>query len=276
MEFNKVIQEITDKLKGLFFDTPIIALAGAHAKGVADVNSDIDIFVFGNSPRPFDDRKKIIEGFCDNPDNFFISENFDFPWGGSIDFRYKNIPIEVVVRLISKTEEIVSQCIEGKFDIIPQTWTSNGYYSYIYLSEIDFLKPIYDEQKWLYKLKTKVEKYPQKLKHNIISTFLCRASTWIDNFHYSSAIKRKDILFVAPIIIHTLLDMIQVIFAINEVYFTGDKKLEKVLLGMPYCPETLLKNINFLLTTNKDEDTLNEQARILKDIYYELRSYVNV
>lgn len=270
---DQIINEIVKILKILFLDKPIIALAGAHAKGVADKDSDLDIFAFTNAPKSYSYRKKIIENFCDDSNHCYLSENFDSPWGGSIDFTYKTILVETVVRSISKTEQIISQCIDGKFDIIPQTWTSNGYYSFIYLSEINFLKPICDDEHWLANNKLKIEKYPPKLKHNIISLFLSRAGTWIGNFHYYSAIKRQDIMFIAPIIIHTLMDFFQVIFAINETYFTGDKKLELMLSKLPYCPKQLLENIDFLFAIKKDRKLLMKQADILTDVYYELIHY---
>lgn len=270
MNTDVIINEISEKLKLLFYDTPVIALAGAHAKGVADDKSDIDIFVFGDNPKPYSERKALIESFSDEAGSCFVSEDFNFPWGGSADFKYNGIPVEVVVRLKSKTQEVIARSLNGDFDIIPQTWTSNGYYSYIYLSEIDFIKPICDEQKWLENNKRRIEKYPQKLKKSIISTFLMRAGTWIDNFHYISATERKDTLFTSPIVVHTLMDMIQVIFALNEVYFTGDKKTEKMLSQLKYCPKELLENIDFLLCAKKDAEYLKRQACILKNVYSEL------
>lgn len=273
MDIQNTIEEIAKVLRYMFIDKPIIALAGAHAKGLADENSDIDIFIFGNTLRSHADRTQAIAEFCDDPQRCYVSSSFDYPWGGSIDFTYQGIPVEIVVRSLSKTEEIIAQSMDGNFEIIPQTWTANGYYTYIYLSEISFLKPIYDEDGWISKMRQKLENFPPKLKSSIISTFLGRAGTWIGNFHYASAIKRMDTLFIAPIMVHTLMDMVQVIFALNEVYFTGDKKLEKALSELPYCPEKLRANLDFLLKIEKDESILHRQADILTDIYQELCSH---
>lgn len=271
MELERKIREISGILRELFYDEPVIALAGAHAKGAADSDSDIDIFLFGYRPKPYEKRKKVIEEFSDNPTECFVSEHFDYPWGGSVDFPYQGTPVEVVVRLIPETEKILSRCAEGEFEIIPQNWTSNGYYTFVYLSEIRFLKPLQDPEGWLEQNKRKLETYPEKLKQSIFSTFLKRAGTWIDNFHYASAVKRQDTLFTAPIVLHTLLDLIQVIFAVNEVYFNGDKKLEKTLAELPYCPEKLLKNLDFLLKTEKEQAVLEAQAALLKELYLEVR-----
>ena len=171
-------------------------------------------------------------------------------------------------------ETAISKCIGGEFEIIPQTWTSNGYYTYICLSEVSFLKPVSDDDGWLQNQKKRIDKYPPKLKSSIISTFMNRAGTWMGNFHYDSAVRRRDILFTAPAVIHTIMDMIQVIFALNEVYFPGDKKLENELRRLPYCPDKLLDNLEMLLSASRDGATLRKQAEILKDIYRELGSRI--
>lgn len=275
MDLNKLLPPILERLNLLFEDTPTIALAGSHAKGLADDASDIDLFVFGNHPKPYAQRKALIETFCDSPDQAYVSETFDRPYGGNADFVYRSIPVEVVVRLKSQMEETVSRCLQGDFDIIPQTWTSNGYYSFIYLSELNFLKPLCDEDAWLHSLKASIRVYPPALKKRIIQVFMGRASTWIHNFHYQSAIARQDTLFIAPILIHTIMDMIQVIFAVNEVYFTGDKKLEAALRKMPYCPSDLTENLDLLLNCPKDDLLLQKQADLLARIYQDLQHHVS-
>ena len=152
-EISALIAELTDVLKELFEDDPVIALAGAHAKGTADKSSDLDIFLFGRDLKPLAFRQKRIESICDSGCVPFVSETLDLPWGGSADFTYQGIKVETVLRTIAQTEQAIARCLEGDFEIIPQTWTSNGYYTYIYLSEMRFLKPIHDPDGWLARMK---------------------------------------------------------------------------------------------------------------------------
>jgi len=42
--------------------------------------------------------------------------------------------------------------------------------------------------------------------------------------------------------------MVQVVFALNERYYTGDKQIARKLAALPYCPAGLLDNLPFLLT----------------------------
>ena len=170
---------------------------------------------------------------------------------------------------------VVGDCLEGKFEIIPATWTSNGYYTFIYLCELSFIKPVWDPDGILAAYQQKAAVYPEPLRRAILETFMGRAGTWIGNFHYESAVRRGDILFTAPIVLHTVMDMVQVVFALNRIYFTGDKKLEAALEKMPYCPEALRPSqLDVLLTAARDTAQLERQRKLLKDAWEELSQWV--
>ncbi len=267
----KKIDTLVDVLKQTTEGKCAIALAGAHAKGAADLSSDIDFFIYAEGAKPAEERKKIISSIADPGTSFWVDDSFEAtPWGGSMDFSFQGTPVEATARTLRYENRIVNDCLEGKFEIIPATWTSNGYYTFIHLCELSFVKSVYDPEGVLEELQEKARVYPEPLAASIQETFLGRASTWLWNFHYDSAIRRQDLLFCAPIVQHTVLDLVQVIFARNRVYFTGDKKLEKALAALPDCPGLLLDNLEFLLTTPRDSALLAKQRTILRQIYKEL------
>ena len=249
-----------------------IALAGAHAKGTSDASSDIDIYVFAEDVQPYEKRRAVICAAADVGTTPWIFESVDAePWGGGMDFIYQGTPVEAVVRTFARMDQVVQDCLKGRFEIIPATWTSNGYYSFIYLCELSFLMPIWDPDGILAEYKSQAAVYPEPLRRSILQTFLGRAGCWMGNFHYESAVQRGDILFTAPIVQHTVLDMIQVVFALNRMYFTGDKKLEEALADLKYCPEELRSELCFLLSTSRDTQTLERQRQLLHRIYAQLR-----
>lgn len=272
---DQALQKKSDDLVKLIRQTTTgrcaIALAGAHAKGAADAASDIDFFVYADGAKPYAERLAIIRNAADDGTEPWLDPDFaSTPWGGSMDFTYQGTPVEITARTVGQTQKNVNDALNGRFAIIPATWTSNGYYTFIYLCELSFVKPVYDPDGLLEEWQKQTRPYPEKLRESIVETFMGRASTWLYNFHYDSAIRREDLLFCAPIVQHTVLDMVQVIFALNRVYFTGDKKLEKMLRGMEYCPQALLEQLEFLLTTPRDRTMLEKQRTILRGIYREL------
>jgi len=270
-----LINELVEALRRMADGPCAIALAGAHAKGCADSQSDLDFYLVLEKPKPYLKRLNTIRKIADSISSIYMSKDFDeAPYGGSIDFRYKGIPVETTVHTLSRLSQRVEECLAGTFEVIPQAWTSNGYYTFIYLSELAFVKPLWDPEGLLAKYQAKAKQYPEKLRKAIIKHFWGRANTWLDNFHYDSAIQRGDILFAAPIALHTVLDMVQVIFALNRVYFQGDKKLAESLSRLAYCPGVLLKNLEFLLSSSTNSDTLQRQCDLLREIRDHLKSKI--
>lgn len=270
-----ILEELTEILKQMCDGKYAMALAGSHAKGSADNGSDIDIFMYVENEKQYEQRQEIIKTIADKNMPMWVSENLDEPWGGNMDFYYKNVPVEVTLRKISTTDSDIQNSIEGNIEIIPALWTTNGFYSYICLSEIDFIKIIDDPYDIIKNYKSQISVYPPKLKEAILEQFFDRCNAWLDNFHYKSAIEREDIFFTGSIVKSTVLDMIQVIFAINEKYFTGDKKLEWQLNKLPYCPHKLSQNIEFLMSAPKNKEKLEQQRDLLIQIRDRLQYKIN-
>lgn len=269
------IKILVEVLKQTTKGTCAIALAGAHAKGVADASSDIDFYIFAEAAQPLAVRRALIESIADPGTTPWLDDDFDAtPWGGGMDFMYQGTPVEVTARSFDRMNSVVDGCLAGRFEIIPATWTSNGYYTFIYLCELSFIKPVYDPEGALAVLQEKAAVYPEALRRSIVETFWGRANTWLDNFHYESAIRRRDLLFTAPIVLHTILDLIQVIFALNRTYFSGDKKLEAVLAKMPACPLVLLDELRFLLSAPETARDFTRQRELLRRIRGELAPQV--
>lgn len=269
-EMNTKVDELVGILRGTVSDEPVIALAGLHGGVRTGHGPDLDLFLFTAAPRSFSSRQRVILNACDEGTLPCITEDCSYPWGGSMDFVYHGTPVEVVVRLLPELERRVADALAGKIEIIPQTWTTNGYYSYIYLSELRSLKAVYDPRGLLADYQRRVEVYPPKLRTAIVSTFLGRAGVWMRNIHYASAIEDEDILFCGPVAQHIVLDLAQVVFAVNETYFDGDRHLQASLAQLPWCPDALKNDLEFLLTCKKDRVVLRRQADELRALYAEI------
>lgn len=271
------IKDLVEHLKNTAEGKCAIALAGAHAKGAADASSDIDIYIFAERAKPWEERTALLSAIADPGTTPWVDKCFDAaPWGGGMDFRYQGTPVEAVGRTIARMEQVIGDCLAGKYEIIPATWTSNGYYTFIYLCELSFLKPVWDPDGILAAWQTKTAVYPEPLRRAIMTDFLGRSGTWMENFHYESAVRRGDILFTAPIVLHTLMDMVQVVFALNRTYFTGDKKLEAALAKLPVCPDALRpESLDLLLTAPRDPQILEEQRQLLQSAHRQLSGWVS-
>ncbi|MCL2361070.1 MAG: DUF4037 domain-containing protein [Defluviitaleaceae bacterium] len=267
-----MINEIIEMYKKMSIGPCAIALAGAHAKGVSDEHSDLDYYLLVDEVLPYEELQALLLTVADKDAPWYITPDFDMTvYGGVIDFRYKGTPVETTVHTVARVKQRVEESLEGRFEIFPEIWTIGGYYTYVYLSELDFIKPIWDPDGVLAAYKEQIKVYPEKLRKSIIECFMDRAGIWLDNFHYESAIARKDFIYTGPIVIQTVLNMAQVIFAINKVYFTGDKKIGAALEKLPYCPALLLENLESLFSAPADVEILQKQRLILRQVRDELQ-----
>lgn len=275
MQTEALIAGLLPMLKELNVGDCSIALAGSRATKTDDAISDLDLYLYFEEMKPQNEICAQLLPVAEAGKDYYVSKDFmSEPYGGAINFSYCGVPVEVTAKPRDKLLRGVEQCLAGEFEIIPQTWTSNGYYSFICLSELSFVRPLWDPDGFLHTQQERIRVYPEKLRRSILSCFFERASTWIGNFHYDSAVRRGDYLFTAPIVLHTVLDMAQVLFALNRVYFTGDKRLEAALCALPYCPPLLLDNLPLLLQAAPDAAVLRKQQEILTLVHAMLREKI--
>ncbi len=254
---SQTINELVPLLRQLVRDEYGIALGGAHAKGVDDVESDIDLYVFTRRMLPNDERAKLCAQF--NPDISEIvcwgdvRDDGAFEQTGS-DFLYLGRKVECWSRDIDFIEGIIDECRRGIVRQELVTWTVMGFYNHCALSDIRNMVPVDDPSGLLLGWKTKASVYPPKLREAIISRHLNAARFWPDNFHYKSAVERCDVLYTTGIVHQVVHNLIQVLFAINETYFPGDKKLEAAISHLPAQPHDFTPRIKRLLSPEMPVD----------------------
>jgi len=271
-EMGQKITDVIEMLKTTSEDHCTITLAGAHAKGLADELSDIDIYMYYSIPKVHEAIKQIVEAFADDGRVTMTPDHVSDSVGGYYIFMYKGTLVEVTTRLYENAVKRINDIVDGKFDIIPESWTINGYYTFTYASEISYVKPVWDPPGFIEKMKEVIYPYPEKLKKKILEVFGARMNCAPANQEYANAVKRRDLFIVNYFVDTSLLNMVQVIYALNDRYFTGDKQMARKLAALPYCPEKLLGNLEFLLGAHDDCGKLDEQRTLLCSIIDELNT----
>jgi len=269
-EMGEKIKDIVEMLKTTGDGDMTITLAGAHAKGLDDELSDIDIYMYYENPKPYETNKQILEAFADNHSVAMSPDHFSEAYGGCYIFHYKDTLVEVTTRLYENALKRIHESLDGYFEILPQSWTINGYYTFTYAVEVSIVKPLWDPPNFIENTKKIVLPYSQKLKKKIIEVFGGRMNSPLNNHEYNNAVKRRDLFMVNWYVDTALINMVQVIYALNEAYFTGDKQMARKLAALPYCPGKLLENLEFLLGSHDDCGKLEQQRNLLCEIAGEL------
>lgn len=224
-----------------------LAVGGAHAKQVADEESDLDLYVFAEAVLPNADRTELTQKW--SADVRGVSA-----WGVTApleqcgtDFYCNNLKVECWFRNTTRVDHTIDECVEGivRRDFV--TWTTTGFYNHCCLSDLHAMIPIDDPSGILARWKSRIRTYPPKLRKTIIEHHLAAARFWPNNFHYHSAIERRDVIYTTGIVQQVVHNLIQVIFAANRVYFPGDKKLAEAISHLNRVPEHFSERVQRLL-----------------------------
>jgi len=269
---NKILIDVVGMLKETGEGDLSVTLAGAHAKGLADEFSDIDVYLYYEQPKPYEEQKRIVEAFADGGRADITRDHVSLCVGGAISFRYQGVYIEVTTRLYENALARVHEALEGRFEILPAPdWTLNGYYTFTYASEIGIVIPMWDPSGFIENTKKLVFPYPLTLKKSIIRHFGSAMNHYAAHWEYTAnAVERGDLFYTQHFVSCALLNMVQVIFALNNTYYTGDKQIARKLAALPYCPDGLPGNLPFLLGAPDSREELIRQRDMLQAIVNEV------
>jgi len=269
------IEAIVPVLKEMLTGRYVIALGGSYAKGYMDEFSDLDFYVYTDGVKPLEERRSILSAIADADQPCHIDERIDGTlWGGCADFYYKGMKVETSVKSIEGYQKAIQDCLSGHIFVEPTFWTLSGYYNYICLSEVSFVQPLSDDEGVLAAWKEQVREYPEKLREAIIRQFWWKSTFWLDNFHYLSAIERGDYVYASGIAQQSFHSLLQVLLAVNGVYFKGDKKIGRQLSELAFCPQPLVQELAFLLGAHQDRIQLKRQREMLVDITHQIKEYM--
>lgn len=253
-----------------------IALGGAHAKGVADAESDVDLYLFARRFVPSEERTRLCHDFSSSITGVVNWGDDDFFVQGGTDFYFEEQKIECWLRDSDYIANAIVECREGMIRRDFVTWTVMGFYNHCVLSDVSHMIPVDDPENLLAGWKEQVRDYPPLLRDAIISTHLTAARFWPDNYHYQAAVQRGDLIYAMGIVQQVIHNLIQVVFALNQTYFTGDKKLGNALDHMAIAPLDFNERIDRLLLSGPGsaEDFLIRQRDDLRLLVREVEGLV--
>ncbi|HET7461087.1 MAG TPA: hypothetical protein VFJ82_07555, partial [Longimicrobium sp.] len=97
-----------------------------------------------------------------------------------------------------------------------------------------------------------------------------------ENPHYLTAIERVDVIYVAGIVQLVVHALAQVLFALNRVYFPGEKRLAESLRRLPVAPRDVAARVQALVApgTSMDAAVLRAQREEVAALVSEVRHLV--
>ena len=221
-----------------------VVLGGSYACGTQHNTSDLDVGLYYLEAKPFDIQavrelaaqisragaQPTVTGF--------------YEWGawvnggawiqtaaGKLDFLYRNL--DQVQRTIREARQGICR---HDYDQQP----AHGFYSVGYLAETQICVPLYDPEGRIGELKKAVQHYPARLKQQIISDSLWAAEFTLK--HARGFAGQEDIYNTAGCLARAAANLTQALFAMNERYFLGDKKVMQTIAAFKILPKDHANN----------------------------------
>ena len=232
------INEIINEYKA-FSQVKAIAAGGSGTAKTSDDLSDIDIYVFVDNDISLHDRENLIEKYSSK---YEVGGEY---FGSGDEFFVENIgkQFDVMFWNTGWFEETIRNVWEKHYP-------SNGYTTcFLYTLKNFDIK--YDKSDWLKNLQERINSpYPKELRENIIkrNTMLMKDKPFASYYEQiEKAVKRGDENSVNHRVAAFMASYFDVIFAKNELFHPGEKRLVAYALNnCKVLPEDFEENISKL------------------------------
>jgi len=225
-----------------------VVLGGSYARGTQRADSDLDVGIYYRAAQPFDlDKLRTVARTISVQGEPVVTDFYG--WGawvnggawiqtatGKVDFLYRNL--DQVEATITEAEQGILRHDYGQ-------QPAHGFYSVIYLAETAVCRPLFDPDNLLTQLKARVQHYPPALKARTVTEQLWNAEfTLIQARDFAAA---GDVYTTVGCLTRAAANLTQVLFALNEVYFMGDKKAMTILATFAQQPQAFVERLQAIL-----------------------------
>ncbi|MFA7252245.1 MAG: DUF4037 domain-containing protein [Candidatus Paceibacterota bacterium] len=242
---------VAKKVAKLFSDLQnvvAVVIGGSLARGFYDNYSDIEMYVYYDQKIPtkaeISDILKKLNSKLNRSKKIFW---FHKAWGHHTFFMVDGIKIELGYREIGETqarmESFLNEFSLPKHGIHD---TPFGHYESGVANCILECIPLYTKGDWISKIREKIRIYPIKLKKDNLRYYYQDAKT-ITKIKIKNAIHRNDTLLFNACLAKVIRSMNLCLFALNDVYYPGDKWNHKYISKFAAIPTDYLIKIDSIL-----------------------------
>ena len=242
-----------------------LVLGGSYCTGNAHEDSDLDIGIYYSPKAPFSTEaiRELAKKF-DTRNNPVVTDFYEWgPWvNGGAWIHHNNCKIDFLYRNIEQLKETIENAKNGIYVNNFEQQPPYGFTSVTYLAETQKSIVLYDPHDMLSVMKNEISVYPGKLKTSIIKNSLWSAEftiSHLDGFH-----KNGDVFNVMGCLTRVVKNFADVLYAINESYPMGYKRVVPELEKMEKIPDNLNGKIEKILCCNDDDTCGNiELVKVL-------------
>ena len=246
------VSSLTDALVTAFRSLPAtlaVVLAGSRTSGRVDSRSDVDLYIYANSPPSREERTGIMRQFADYGE---IGNTFWEPGDEWADVR-TGLSVDIMYRRPQWMEQELKR-------ILVQHQASLGYSTCFWHNVLTSI-PLWERQGWFTSLQVWArQSYPAVLKQAIIAKNhpLLRRTRSSLLHQLESAVLRHDLVSRNHRVAALLASYFDIVFALNELPHPREKRLvEWVLASCAHVPRDMEFQITAVLsacTAHRESD----------------------
>jgi hypothetical protein len=122
----------------------------------------------------------------------------------------------------------------------------HGFHDHIYLGEIYYCLSLHDPSRILCKLKKRISIYPPRLRRALVAKYLFDADFMLELARPTAS--RGDVFHVSGCLFRCAAALIQVLFALNEIYFMNEKGAVDAVESFAVKPYAFSSRVRQILT----------------------------
>jgi hypothetical protein len=221
-----------------------VALAGSRGKGRSDEQSDYDFRVYADAYRGPNVRQT---------EQWQRFEQAMREWEAR-GFRMDG----VWMRSYAGVRRDLAAWLGGT--AVPKTfeWTIWGYHLPTDLANQQIT---FDPEGVLDGWKQQLAVYPDALATSVLQQYWEVLQYWAQDYHYESKVARRDLVFLVGLTGKLANAILQVVFALNRVYFPGDGWNLPMAAELRRLPPDFVSRMTSILSTGSDADALKRQRQ---------------
>ena len=217
-----------------------LGLSGSMSKSTSDALSDVDFRFYSENPRP--DPGPAWEGEWQSLRQRWAER------GVTLD--------ELWFRTVKEVDTSLDEWLAGTAEPDPLIWTIWGYHP---LTDLARQIPVVDATGLIAGWRARLDPYPLSVRDSMIRRHLAPLRYWRGDYHYASKAQRGDLLFLAGLTSALSHHLIQVLAALNGVYFPGDGNNLVVAEGFAIAPIDLTTRLGQVLYPARGLADLSDQ-----------------
>jgi hypothetical protein len=231
-----------------------VVLGGSRARGAERPDSDVDLGLYYLRARPpsLDALSALARELDDRRDP---PELTPFgAWGPFGREAWANgggwlivdgVQVDWIYRDLDRVAEVIDACRRGEATLDYFLGYPHGFHSHIYLAEVHYCRPLFERSSRLTELKRDTTPYPAPLQLALVRRFLFDAAFALDACPSPAA--RGDVFKVAGELFRVAASLVQVLYALNERYFTNEKGAVDEVDGLDRVPDGFARDLRTAL-----------------------------